>query len=42
MLDSAIDEIKLDYGKDAIDRATVLLDESTKRQRNQTVGGHNA
>lgn len=41
-LDCAVDEIKDFYGPSSIDKATVLLEASTKRKREASVGGHNA
>lgn len=42
LLENSIDEIENIYGKSFVVRATALTENSTKIQRNKTVGGHNA
>ena len=41
-LSKAIDEIKEKYGKNAVLKATSLLNDSTIKERNKKIGGHNA
>ncbi|HHT39655.1 MAG: damage repair protein [Acholeplasmatales bacterium] len=41
-LESSLDEIKMRFSNNSVDKATVLLDYSTKRRRNKTIGGHYA
>ena len=41
-LSIAIDNIKEKYGKNAILKATSLLNDSTIRDRNKKIGGHTA
>lgn len=40
-LDRTIDELKTDYGKNIINKASSLLEHSTQIRRNETIGGHN-
>lgn len=40
-LESVIDNLKVNFGKNSITKATSLLEHSTQIRRNQTIGGHN-
>lgn len=41
-MNEAIDEIKTRFGKNSILKASSLLDDSTIKERNKKIGGHNA
>ena len=40
--DKAIDEITARFGKNSLLRASALLSDSTVKERNRKIGGHNA
>ncbi len=42
LIDSAMDEIKDNYGTNSINKATSLLKKSTQKQRGSQIGGHHA
>ncbi len=41
-LDSIIDNLKTEHGKNIVNKASALLNHSTQIRRNETIGGHNA